>query len=321
MSFINEAMISCKNAIGSMINYIHECQQSGIPYHVADDAMGESRISYQKYWKGAIHTENRNDNGEENSNDNSRKRNLERRAEATSKKILNNKDGYRSEPRKKQKLCDSDERIHESSPMAQNCSEDVSSMLHTLSSIQCMLEENRASEEESQLNLYRRSPQSFVIQTIRSQLIDRLLETNGNVDDDSFKVCLDLLSTLYKNHSSSKSMEENRLQSFLSGNWVSLSRPIYQECLGVNDEGYFLYSLGRMSFGMFQPVDLKCSVQSTHINIGYTKRRSDLFCYNSLSESDESVVSVDPLSNNIPSSLKDEILDKSYSTNKVFDYE
>lgn len=47
----------------------------------------------------------------------------------------------------------------------------------------------------------------------------------------------------------------------VEGMWISLQKPRFQDCLGVNDGGEFEYTLGRMSFGMFQPRDLVCSIQ------------------------------------------------------------
>ena len=46
------------------------------------------------------------------------------------------------------------------------------------------------------------------------------------------------------------------------GTWLTLSKPTYNECKGRNEKGEYLYSLGRMSFDMFKPTNLVCSIQA-----------------------------------------------------------
>ena len=48
----------------------------------------------------------------------------------------------------------------------------------------------------------------------------------------------------------------------LEGQWFTLTKPTYQDCLGFNDDGDPLYTLGRMSFEMFFPGDLVCAIQA-----------------------------------------------------------
>ena len=45
------------------------------------------------------------------------------------------------------------------------------------------------------------------------------------------------------------------------GTWFSLISPNYQECLGENIYGDKKYTMGRMSFDMFRPTRLICSIQ------------------------------------------------------------
>ena len=47
----------------------------------------------------------------------------------------------------------------------------------------------------------------------------------------------------------------------MDGAWLSLCRPNYDDCRGHNASGESLYSLGRMSFDMFRPTGLICSVR------------------------------------------------------------
>jgi len=48
----------------------------------------------------------------------------------------------------------------------------------------------------------------------------------------------------------------------LDGQWFTLTKPTYSDCLGFNDDGDPLYRLGRMSFEMFFPGDLICAIQA-----------------------------------------------------------
>ena len=47
----------------------------------------------------------------------------------------------------------------------------------------------------------------------------------------------------------------------VEGTWLSLSRPDYTHCLGKNDKQHYVYTLGRLSFDMFRPTSLRCSIQ------------------------------------------------------------
>ena len=47
----------------------------------------------------------------------------------------------------------------------------------------------------------------------------------------------------------------------VEGTWLSLSRPDYTHCLGKNEKQHYVYTLGRLSFDMFRPTGLRCSIQ------------------------------------------------------------
>ena len=47
----------------------------------------------------------------------------------------------------------------------------------------------------------------------------------------------------------------------LEGTWLTMSRPNYHDCLGLNPAKEYIYTLGRMTFDMFRPSELICSVQ------------------------------------------------------------
>eukprot|EP00579_Thalassiosira_antarctica_P025844 CAMPEP_0202024768 /NCGR_PEP_ID=MMETSP0905-20130828/54838_1 /ASSEMBLY_ACC=CAM_ASM_000554 /TAXON_ID=420261 /ORGANISM="Thalassiosira antarctica, Strain CCMP982" /LENGTH=611 /DNA_ID=CAMNT_0048587491 /DNA_START=40 /DNA_END=1875 /DNA_ORIENTATION=- len=53
----------------------------------------------------------------------------------------------------------------------------------------------------------------------------------------------------------------------IDGTWLTVSPPEYLSCLGKNSEGESLFTLGRMSFDMYQPSNLVCSIQNQYNTI------------------------------------------------------
>lgn len=102
---------------------------------------------------------------------------------------------------------------------------------------------------------------------VKSRLIENLKSTGGDVESSDFMECTAILEAYYK----SKSWDGRgtcKVTPFsLEGNWLTLSKPTYDECKGRNSNGELLYTLGRMSFGMFRPTNLVCSVQASFNNV------------------------------------------------------
>eukprot|EP00980_Cylindrotheca_fusiformis_P006865 scaffold1436_cov112-Cylindrotheca_fusiformis.AAC.1 len=114
------------------------------------------------------------------------------------------------------------------------------------------------------------SPRAFVTKTCRSELVDSLLSAHGDVTDKRFVKALEVLSSIYASYDPEKTSPEACIDNFLlNGAWVSLSRPAYGGCLGKNSRGDYMYTLGTMTFNMFKPADLKCSIQHTLNKIGF----------------------------------------------------
>mmetsp|Transcript_38653 Transcript_38653/g.93450 ORF Transcript_38653/g.93450 Transcript_38653/m.93450 type:complete len:579 (-) Transcript_38653:281-2017(-) len=91
----------------------------------------------------------------------------------------------------------------------------------------------------------------------RDNLLKTLDLTKGDVESEAFK---DSLSVLLQHYSSSLSSALLSNQT-LDGMWLNRSKPTYFGCLGENEDGDPLYTLGRMSFDMFSPTNIICSVQ------------------------------------------------------------
>lgn len=59
-----------------------------------------------------------------------------------------------------------------------------------------------------------------------------------------------------------RSISTDSTASNMEGQWFTLTKPTYDNCLGVNDDGNPLYTLGRMSFEMFRPGNLVVSIEA-----------------------------------------------------------
>jgi hypothetical protein len=87
-------------------------------------------------------------------------------------------------------------------------------------------------------------------------------ERRGHVN--STRTIESILQRLMGNASSSSPSTTNKFfaNEKLEGQWFTLTKPTYSDCLGFNDDGDPMYRLGRMSFEMFFPGDLICAIQA-----------------------------------------------------------
>ena len=173
-----------------------------------------------------------------------------------------------------------------------------------LSAVRMLLEEKNRASDEGELLQTRHTPRDWVKKSIRSELIEALQAVQGDVTDKRFLSSLDILRNFYNTSgrdarvspwAGRRSPDPEREGGsygyagsevggptscdLLEGNWVNMSRPNYVECLGRNSEDDLMYTLGRMSFDMFQPGGLVCSVQSTHNTIKIIGEREELPSY------------------------------------------
>jgi hypothetical protein len=91
----------------------------------------------------------------------------------------------------------------------------------------------------------------------REGLLNALASSDGDADDEDFQKCLSILE--YSNVLPQQQQQQH--SSSNKGMWLSLTKPTFFGCLGTNEEGDPLYTLARMSFDMFTPGDLVCSLQ------------------------------------------------------------
>mmetsp|Transcript_5559 Transcript_5559/g.13341 ORF Transcript_5559/g.13341 Transcript_5559/m.13341 type:complete len:344 (-) Transcript_5559:882-1913(-) len=118
------------------------------------------------------------------------------------------------------------------------------------------------------------------LQQTKTALLHALQMTGGDVTAEPFLHALKRLRGLYKRSgldcrrqvvsasASAAAAAPNDTSASastpqLEGMWLTLSRPNFHDCLGLNEQREYRYTLGRMSFGMYRPTDLVCSVQGT----------------------------------------------------------
>ena len=114
------------------------------------------------------------------------------------------------------------------------------------------------------------------IDAAKAELLSRLRD-EGN--SPGFKAALD---TLEKHSSLKASVKKKRKLSSsnlgidgtdIDGTWMMISPPDYPSIIGKNSEGDCLFTLGRMTFGMFEPSDLICSIQKQYNTIKSVKSK------------------------------------------------
>jgi len=98
------------------------------------------------------------------------------------------------------------------------------------------------------------------VEKARDDVLHALAVTKGDVDSDKFKGTVDPLEKYFSELDLDTRPQAVGTDS-IDGMWLTLSKPNFFGCLGENDNGDPMYTLGRMSFDMFSPTNLVCSLQ------------------------------------------------------------
>ena len=117
------------------------------------------------------------------------------------------------------------------------------------------------------------SPVDDKIENERDDLLHTLAITDGDIECQDFKTKINPLEKHFLGQGVDTRNMPNHRQDLLSsipgvcttnsidGMWLTLSKPNFFGKLGTNDNGDPMYTLGRMSFDMFSPTNLVCSLQ------------------------------------------------------------
>jgi hypothetical protein len=98
------------------------------------------------------------------------------------------------------------------------------------------------------------------VQQARDDVLQALAVTGGEVSTDHFKATVDPLEKYFSKQDLDTRPHVVGTNS-IAGMWLTLSKPNFFGCLGQNENGDPMYTLGRMSFDMFSPTNLVCSLQ------------------------------------------------------------
>jgi hypothetical protein len=109
--------------------------------------------------------------------------------------------------------------------------------------------------------------QASRLTALKSDVMDHLLRTGGDTTTTQCIGLLEALQQIYQSRNHDVRWTGNDA-SDLDGTWLTLSKPTYAECLGRNAKNQYQYTLGRMSFDMFRPTQVRCSIQGTFNRIG-----------------------------------------------------
>lgn len=133
---------------------------------------------------------------------------------------------------------------------------------------------------------------STLLRSSKSEVLMSLSSSHGDTTSPRFLSSINALSSIFYRDSSGGSTSSSKcsksIDELFEGSWHTLSKPNFKECLGRNSKGDFMYTLGRMSFGMFRPTALRCSVQK-------------IMC------SSRRVGSEEDFPNEVPKALKEEV--------------
>jgi hypothetical protein len=98
------------------------------------------------------------------------------------------------------------------------------------------------------------------IDNAKLELLRCLAISGGDITNKPFLFALEQLRALYVMNDFDARFACPEGDKHLEGNWLTISRPNFNECLGTNTNGDYMYTLGRMSFDMFAPGNLVCSI-------------------------------------------------------------
>ena len=98
------------------------------------------------------------------------------------------------------------------------------------------------------------------IEVVKKTLLFALQDSKGKLEDNHlFNTAVHELESHYR--MSNQDCCEGGPSHLLNNIWLTMTPPSFKECLGKNKEGDEMYTLGRMSFDMFRPTNLVCSLQ------------------------------------------------------------
>jgi hypothetical protein len=102
----------------------------------------------------------------------------------------------------------------------------------------------------------------------REALLQALAISGGDAQNEAFVKTIDPLSEVFEQQDvDTRVMTGIATTQSVHGTWLTLTKPTFFGNLGENDSGDPMYTLGRMTFDMFSPTNLVCSLQGNFNSI------------------------------------------------------
>lgn len=101
-------------------------------------------------------------------------------------------------------------------------------------------------------------PIQTAVETARDGILHALAVFKGETTSTEFQTALFFLTEHYLRLGTDACRPD---QTSTEGVWLTLTKPTFFYCLGENDSGDPMYTLGRMSFDLFSPSETICSLQ------------------------------------------------------------
>ena len=133
--------------------------------------------------------------------------------------------------------------------------------------------------EDDQDSCARTSLEECVVER-RDALLQALAISGGDAQSETFTKTVDPLTEVFEGQDldTREVNEGDDAEQTVQGTWLTLTKPTFFGNLGENDAGDPMYTLGRMTFDMFSPTNLVCSLQGNFnsIEIVGDEQRGDM---------------------------------------------
>ena len=105
------------------------------------------------------------------------------------------------------------------------------------------------------------------VKKAKTGLLRELMRSGGDTTTRGFQLALEQLlvwSSLHEFDANIVVPDDDLAPPKLEGTWITLSKPQFSDCQGVNENNDFMYTLGRMSFGTSTSTPCRYSMTVTN---------------------------------------------------------
>lgn len=99
------------------------------------------------------------------------------------------------------------------------------------------------------------------VQLAKQGVVESLKANGGDTTTCEFLAAMDVLYTEYSTRGCDARWWSRDSDCILDGMWLDISKPTFSGCIGKKRDNEYCYRLGRLSFDMFRPTQLMCSIQ------------------------------------------------------------